>query len=731
MPWRWPSQAIWLTGLLLGLAVLLRVADPEPVARLRLSVFDSYLRAAPRVADPAMPVKIVDVDADSLTRIGQWPWPRTRLAEIVTKLQAAGAATISFDLILAEPDRLSPGELLKVVASRPDLAAVAAEAAKLPSNDALLAQAIADRPVVLGFVGETTSRAAPAKPRASFATAGDDPRQFVPAFPGATASLPELAAAAPGSGSVNWLPSQDLVVRRVPTLVTVADTLYPSLALETLRLAQGASTLQIKSSGASGLLAFGQQTGVEFVKAGSVILPTAAGGELWLNFAPHDAKRYIPAHAVIEGSVPASEIAGRHIFIGSSAPGLLDLRATPLHASLPGVEIHAQALEQMLSGAHLYRPSYATGAELLFLVLAAAAVAYLLRKVGPVLAAVAGAASIVAVVVTSWLAFKTAGLLFDPVYPAIVLVGLYLATSLSTYIKAEMDRAFVRQAFGHYVAPQLVEQLADNAGNLKLGGETREITLLFSDVRGFSRRSEDLDAEGLIRFINELFTPLSDVILEEHGTIDKFMGDAVMAFWNAPVRSPDHARQACRAALRMLGALDELNRGWAARASQSDVPFQPVRIGIGLNTGPCVVGNVGSPQRFDYSILGDVVNVASRLEGETKSFGVPIIAGEATVAAAPDFAFLEIGTLPLRGMDRPAHVFALIGDEKLAASAQFTDLKSAHAELRAAVASGTGSQIDAKLAACRDLLPARLAEPFERYAAQLLSRSERAASGSA
>lgn len=709
MTWRWPFKAMWLTALLLGLAVLLRIADPDPVARLRLSVFDTYLKASPRVADPAFPVKIVDIDAESLDKLGQWPWPRAMLAEIVTRLRDAGAASISLDLILAEPDRFSPAAIAQVFAGRPGFADVVAAANALPSNDDVLARAIAGGKVVVGFVGENGPDRALPRLKSSFVAAGDAAGGFVPSFTGGTGSLPVLSEAAAGIGSVNWLPSQDLIVRRVPTLVTAAGTLYPSLALEALRVGQGQSTIQVKSSGASGLTAFGQTTGVEIVKAGRAVLPTDAGGELWLNFARADAKRYLSAHLVIEGRVANSDIAGRHIFIGASAPGLLDLRATPLHGSVPGVEIHAQALEQMLSGQHLSRPSYSTGVELAFLVVAGLGLAVLMRRVGPTIAAVAGVTALAAVGLLSWLAFTQGGLLFDPVYPALVLTALYLATSLTSFVRAEVDRAFVRQAFGHYVAPQLVEQLANNADRLKLGGETREVTLLISDIRGFSRLSEAHDAEGLIRFINALFTPLSDVILEERGTIDKFMGDAVMAFWNAPVADVDHARRACRTALRMLAALGELNRIWAAQASQTGIAYEPVRMGIGVNTGACVVGNVGSPQRFDYSILGDVVNVASRLEGETKRFGVPIIVGETTAAAVADFAFVEIGGIALRGKDRSERVFALVGDEAFAASASFVAFKAAYADLAAAVARNDRATSEGKVAACRELLPSYLA----------------------
>jgi adenylate cyclase len=715
---RAPSVHIILAAALLFLAVALRIADPEPVARLRLSVFDSYLKLSPRALPPDLPVRIVDVDEASLKSVGQWPWPRTDLARIIDRLKEAGARTITLDLILAERDRLSPDAFAKLYADVPQLAPMVGIASELPSNDARLAQAIGNAPVILGFAGGRGSGKPPA-PLAHFAFAGDDPQSVVPHFSGAISDLPELNRAASGLGAVNWLPERDQIIRRVPLLVAVAGTLYPSLPLETLRVALNETTVFVRSSGGSRMPAFGQRTGVEMVRVGATALPTDANGELWLRLTHSDPSRYISAHTILDGSYDPKSIAGRHILIGTSAVGLLDLRATPLDTAVPGVEIHAQALEQMLSGDHLSRPSYATGAELAFLVVLGAVVAWMIYRIGAVGAAAVGGLAILAVFSLSWLAYADAGLLFDPVYPALAILLLYLATSLNSYVETEGDRNRVRSAFSHYVAAPLVEELARNHDKLRLGGETREVSVLFADVRGFTKISEGLDAEDLIRFLNRLFTPLSDVILAERGTIDKFMGDAVMAFWNAPLLDAGHARNACKAALGMLGELEKLNAVWAAEAASRGEREEAVRIGIGLNTGACCVGNVGSPQRFDYSILGDVVNIASRLEEATKTYGVPIIAGAQTAAAASDLAFVEIDAAMMRGKERPERIFALLGDESLAASERFRTLKAVHAELLAALRSGAMGEARAKLAACRALGWGQLDVLLEGYARRM------------
>lgn len=674
-----------VAGLLIMVCVGLRIADPSAVARLRTSAFDTFVKASPRVADGTFPVRVVAVDEPSLAAIGQWPWPRTRLADLAKALSSAGARSVTFDIMLVEPDRLSPGELAHSLRSDASLQPLMTELAKLPSNDTRLAAAIGRAPVILGIVGDANGRRDIGASLARFSFAGDDPQRFVPAFEAGITNLAELSKAATGVGAVNWLPTEDQIVRRAPLLVSIAGQLYPSLALETLRVAAGQSTIFVKSSGGSGLSAFGQSTGIESLRVGSTIVPTDAQGEMWLRPAPSDPRRTISAQRILDGTFDRADISGRHIMIGATAAGLLDLRATALAPSVPGVEIHAQALEQILAADHLLRPAYATGLELIFIVVFGGVVMWLIRRAGAMRAALVGAGAIGAVIAISWFAYAHAGLLFDPVYPSLSLAVFYLGTSLTTYVRSEADRARIRSAFSHYLAPSLVAELVRNHDKLKLGGETRIVTLLFADVRGFSRISERMAAEYLIRFVNRLFTPLTETILRNGGTIDKFMGDAVMAFWNAPTDDPDHARKACRTALQMLDDVVRLNAELVAEAEAAGSTHEPIRIGIGINTGSCVVGNVGSPERFDYSVLGDVVNVAARFEEATKTAGADIIIGEATASAVADFDLRDAGNVTLRSKDRPEKIFALLGDE---ASVRIFKVAAAPANPRGADVAG-------------------------------------------
>ncbi|MGH6734861.1 MAG: CHASE2 domain-containing protein [Methyloceanibacter sp.] len=705
---------VLLIGTVIAASLALRVWDPSPVARLRALVFDAYQQVDPRSFDPSQPVRIVDIDEESLKRLGQWPWPRTLLAELVDTLAANGAAAIAFDMVFPEPDRMSPANAVKFWPPSPALDTLKSEVEKLPSNDDVFAEAIARAPVVLGFIASPHASSLP-ETKAGFAHGGDDPRLFAPYYPGAAESLEVLQDPAQGTGALNWIPDLDQIIRRMPMVVRIGDTLFPSLAADVLRLAQGATTYMVKSSGASGEKAFGEKTGIVKVRIGDYEVPTEANGQMWLRFTPQSQGRYLPAWKVLNGDIGEEDIAGRILLIGTSAAGLLDLRATPLEASVPGVELHAQAVEQILKGDFLLRPDFATPAELLYILVLGILIAVLVYRSGALGSAVIGALAVAAVIGISWYAFTALGWLVDPIYPAIALTAIYLAGSLFMFLRTERERNRVRNAFSHYMAPELVKRLADDPSRLKLGGETRDMTLLFSDVRGFTTISEGLDAEELTRFLNGLFTPLSNIILEEQGTIDKFMGDALMAFWNAPLEDAKHPSHACNAALRMMREMEVLNARWRQEAEAKERPFKEVKLGIGLNTGVCCVGNLGSETRFDYSVIGDNVNVASRLEGQSKTYDLVTIVGQETSARAPGFAFLELDLLKVKGKTAATRIFALLGDNALKQSQPFIDLTARHSEFLARYRAKDWDAAEALSRECEKLNSAHLDRLYALY----------------
>lgn len=652
-----PVYFLTVAAFLAG-AVLLRVADPFPVQAIRLLAFDLYQRLAPAEALPEHPVLVVDIDEASLKAIGQWPWPRTVLADLTRKLGEAGAASIAFDVLFSEPDQSSPEEVIKRLP--PEQATlIAASIGDAPTHDRAFAEALAAAPSVLGL--SLSGGGSPLPPlNAGFATAGDDPRPFIPNFSGAIANVAALDAAAKGLGSINWLQDRDQIVRRVPLVLRVGDALVPSLAAEALRVAQDAGSYILKASNASGEEAFGRKTGLNHVRIGALVVPTDADGGIWLRFRPSDPQSFVSAKDVLDGSIPARLMEGRIVLVGTSAAGLLDLRATPLDSAVPGVEIHAQVIEHVLTGRSLTRPDFASGLEIAGIVGLGLLLALILPNVSAGAAAILGVLAIGGIVVGGFLAFDRAGWLFDPFYPALAIALLVLGSVLYTFRQAERARAGIRRAFQHYVSPDVVDEIIADPARLELGGEMRELTLLFCDVRNFTTLAEGMTATELTRFINELMTPLSNIILKHRGTIDKYMGDAVMAFWNAPLDDPDHARHALDAAEAMIAAMEGLNATWQSEAATRGRALPEVRIGIGINTGPCCVGNLGTAQRFDYSAIGDEVNIASRLEQLTKEYGLGVIVGEPTVRAAGVAGLVEIDRIQVRGRSGHSRIFTLV-----------------------------------------------------------------------
>lgn len=643
---------------LIGLVVLIlltgvKYGDPAPLERLRLVLFDRYMAANPRVAADS-PVVIVDIDEKSLARIGQWPWSRAVMARIVDAAVAAEAAAVGFDIVFPEPDRLSPPRLGAVLPSlTPDMAARLREE---PDTDALFAAAIARTRVVLGRSGLPYATPAGTDPHMPIAMVGGESLELLPSYPGVLRNVPVLEAAASGLGLFSILSEPDGIIRRVPLAFGIEGVVRPALAIELLRVATGGDALALKrdSAGVSGLI------------VGGTFIPTERDGRFWINFARHDPDRFVPVADLLESKVAPERLRGKLVLVGSSAIGLQDLRPTPLDRAMPGVEIHAQVLESILSGTALTRPHYALGAEILAGALLGLIMIVLVPRLGtlPVLALGAALAFV------TWRAgsylYDTRGLLFDVVYPLVAGFSVFITLVFANYWREERQKREIRAAFQHYLAPSLVERLASEPSLLRLGGETRDLTVLFSDMRGFTAVAESLhaDPQALTALMNRLLSPLSSAITENGGTIDKYMGDAVMAFWNAPLDEPDHAGKAARAALAMRRRLAALEEERAAEALAAGQPHLPLEIGIGLNSGPCVVGNMGSEFRFDYTALGDTVNLASRLEGLTARYGVPILVGETTAALlGARFDLVELDRVQVKGKQEETRIFALKGEK--------------------------------------------------------------------
>jgi adenylate cyclase len=683
------GAALWLAPVMLGLIICL--ANPHILENLRNLIFDNYQRISPREWTPDLPVRVIDIDDASLEKLGQWPWPRSRLAALSDKLNTLGASAIVFDVLFAERDRLTPENMLSQLPEIPERDALrdALIAKGLIKTDSL-AETLAKVPSVLAFVltSEGTPHEIPLK--TGFATLGDDPIPFLIRFNSAILPLPRLAESANGLGGINWLPDRDLIVRKAPLLFALDETkgtpeLVPSLDAEALRVAQGADTIIVKSSNASGAQAYGASTGIISVKIGEAQIATESDGMVRVRFAGTQPGRHIPAWRVLADEVTPDDVNGKITLIGSSASALADLRSTPLEAAVPGIDIHAELIEHIVTGAHLARPDYAPGLEAFLLVLGGLMATLLARFANPIAAALFTVFVIAAFAAASFIAFLRFDLLFDPIMPAATSLASYTTMTVAVYRRSERQRRFVRQAFARYLAPALVERLAEDPSRLQLGGEAREVTVLFSDIREFTARAEALSAQEVVQFLNSVHTPLTDIVLNENGTLDKYIGDGLMAFWNAPTDVPHHAEHACRAALAMRDAVALLDAKAAAETIAAGNAHQPIEIGIGISSGEVFVGNIGSQHRFDYSIVGDTVNITARLEQSTKALGVSIIVSETTVKAAPNFLFVGLGDIDLKGKSHALRVFALHGRAS-EDSADFKSFLALHDAVLAAVA---------------------------------------------
>jgi adenylate cyclase len=665
-------------ALLIGVAAL-RIADFAPIEELRLRVFDSYQRIDPRVK-AARPVTIVDIDEKSLAdpRLGQWPWPRTRIADIVNNLTRMGAVVVAFDVVFAEPDRLNPDNVAENFRDLDELTREKLRA--LPSNDQIFADAIRKSRVVLGESGghDVHSDLDKALPVTGFATLGEDPEPYLFKFGGLLRNVKVLEEAAAGRGLFTIVPERDGIVRRVPMIMDAQDVRMPALSFEVLRILGGSGTIMIKSD----------KAGIDSVVLQGLRLkiPTDSLARFWVHYARNDPSIYVSAVDVLDGRVPPEMISRKLILIGTSATGMNDIKTTPVSRAMPGVEIHAQVLESALTHAVLAQPYYGPALEFFSALILGLLVIAFAPGFGPITLGVVGALFAAILMGTSWFFYTQHRLLIDFTYPLLSTTLIYLTLVFSSFVREQAQRRQIRSAFGQYLSPALVEQLALSPEKLVLGGEEREMTIMFSDVRGFTTISESYkhDPQGLTALMNRFLTPLTNTILARKGYIDKYMGDAIMAFWNAPLDDKEHQINACEAALDMLENIDVLNQQREVEAKESGHAFFPINVGVGVNTGLCTVGNMGSDVKFNYSVLGDSVNLASRLEGQSKEYGFPIIVGSQTALVVKDrFAILELDFIMVKGKKEPEVIYAIAGREDTAQSGRFQRLRNLTIEMLA------------------------------------------------
>ena len=612
-------------------------------------------------------IVIVDIDENSLAEVGRWPWGRDKLARIVDNLfEHYEVDVVGFDIVFAEKDESSGLETFERLARstlRDDREFLDAFREIRPSlmHDEIFANALVGRNVVLGYYfktnlqeGETgvTGLLPPALTKMDVQWSERLPINKAVGYGG---NLEILQASAKSGGYFdNPFVDADGVFRRVPMVQAYEGYLFASLALATAQAHLNAPGIElvVETEGTRG----GKEYyALETIGIKDRRIPVDANGAV---FVPYRGRQgsfpYIPAHEVLTRQVNPLAMKDKIVLVGTSAPGLLDLRSTPVQNIYPGVEVHANIISGILDDRIKHKPAWTVGYEFVLLVIIAVSMALLLPLVSPLLAAASTAGITLLVLAGTFVAWES-NLILPLASPLLLIVLLFmLHMSYGFFIESRGKRQLAN-LFGHYIPPELVDEMSESPEEYSLEGENREMTVLFSDVRGFTTISEGMDPKQLTQLMNALLTPLTRVIHKNRGTIDKYMGDAIMSFWGAPMADSEHARHALYAAMEMITELKIMQEEFRQRG------WPEVNIGIGLNTGDMNVGNMGSEFRMAYTVLGDAVNLGSRLEGLTKEYGVNIIVSETTKAAIPEFVFRELDLVRVKGKREPVAIFEPVG----------------------------------------------------------------------
>lgn len=630
------------------------------VSTLDAYVYDLRLRLSmPDTLDAG--VVIVDIDERSLAEVGRWPWRRDRLADMVRRLSDDyGAAVIGFDVVFAEPDESSGLAVLDGLANRqlrnePGFRRALDELRPQLDYDRQFADALRGRPVVLGYYFSLSeaSHALGALPPPLFA-ADAFPGHAVPVVSWLSygGNLPILQEAAARGGHFNPMVDFDGITRRVPLLVEYAGAYYEALSLAVVRTLLGDATVTPGFPDQAGQLEWLEVSG----KAGSLIIPVDEQGAALVPYRGYERSfPYVSAVDVLQGKADPAWFRGRIVLVGTTAPGLMDLRATPVNAVYPGVEVHANLIAGMLSGTMKQKPEYVLAIETLQLLLVGALLLFLLPRLSPARASLLTLVVLGLVLLTNVWLWSAANIVVPLAATLLVIALLYaLHMSWGYFVESRSKRQFA-ELFGQYVPPELVDEMARDPERYSMDGRNAELTVLFADIRSFTSLSEGMAPKELANLMNDYFGAMTDIIGSRRGTLDKYIGDAIMAFWGAPVADAAHARHAVEAALAMQQAVAGLAEPFRARG------WPPLRIGIGINTGTMTVGDMGSRVRKAYTVMGDAVNLASRLEGITKEYGVGIVVGEATRQQLPDMAFRELDRVRVKGKDDAVAIYEPLG----------------------------------------------------------------------
>jgi adenylate cyclase len=646
-------------GILITLGVILLFLTEVPLLdQLELKTYDMRLRALPKT--PPQHVTIAAIDEKSLARLGRWPWSRATFAELVQRLDELGAKVIAFDVFFSERE-----------SARADaqFARAVAASGKVVLGTVFLLNREEARHLGAARL-EAAMRSIAPQAIANVRAAGDARPEFPMEEPyGVLANIAELQASAAHTGHINVLPDIDGVIRRTPLVLRHDGRYFPAFDVQVARAFLGGPPLSIELA----------DYGIAGVSIGERQIPLDEEGRLLVRYrGPERTFAAVSIADILAGKADAALLRDRVVLIGNTAQGIGDIRVTPYGRAFPGVEVRANIIEGLLEGEVLSRPEWMKLLDAAGLVLIGLVMVGLLGRLGVAGAGILAAALLAAYLFAATALFRSEGLWLNVVYPSLLIALLFTSATLVHYFFAFSEKRYLKLAFQHYVPPAVVDGLVSGADRLRLGGEKRELTVLFSDIRNFTAMSEAMSPEDLVKLMNEYFTAMTDKVFEHRGSLDKYIGDAVMAVYGAPVAEPRHAALACHTALEMLTVLDELKVGWKARG------LPVVDIGVGINTGPMIVGNMGSANRFNYTVVGDSVNLASRIESLNKSYGTNILVSEYTYEVVKDeFPFArEIDNIRVRGRTQPVRLYELMREARYKSLDWLDEYRAAYKEMR-------------------------------------------------
>jgi adenylate cyclase len=662
-----------ITLFIIFLALILFLADVTFLRFMELKALDLRMVSRGNLSSGGETV-IVAIDEKSLSELGRWPWPRTVMAQLVDQLNAYGAKAVGFDIVFSEPD---DNTSLKTIAElSKEIEKIGLQDAKLKGiierkrgavdTDAALASSVERaKNVTLGYFfhlsGKEVSHLTPEQIKAGAAGIANaryqmirapktmDEHAFVHAYSAIT-NITQLTEAAENSGYFNAFPDSDGVIRWVPLVIKFQDDYYSPLPISTLLQYLEWPMLSLKLA----------DFGVESVRLDNLAIPTDEAGRLLVNFlGPSGTFPHYSISDVLQGRLPANLFKDKIVLVGATATGIYDMRVTPFSAVYPGVEIHATVIDNILHQNFLIHSGWTKFIDICLIITLGFIVGVAIPR-----ARAARGVLLILVLLTVFVGantyvFSRYNIWLNLIYPLLTMMTIYLAITVYRYITEEREKKKIRGAFQYYLTASVINEMLKDPTKLKLGGDKKYLTVLFSDIRGFTTISEKLTPEELVHLLNEYLTAMTDIVFKYDGLLDKYMGDAIMAVFGAPLDQPDHPVRACRTALDMIEELKKLQQKWSEEG-------RPVlHIGVGINSGDMVVGNMGSQMRFDYTVMGDSVNLGSRLEGINREYGTSIVISEYTYEAVKDVLFCrELDSVRVKGKKLPVKIYELLCNKK-------------------------------------------------------------------